>query len=262
VQVFGSESDISGGTFTSLVQLNNPFGSGGVNGSMRITGGNFSPSGIALYSGTVNLFGTGLTLSPIVGSTTNFTLAGTLLNGQVYSALPILIGTGGTVNLFNGGGTQATAFQPTGTLNNPGTPPSFTFTNAPSGGWFDPTPVDGYEFAINGSDTFTFATMPTGFASPFLVSVGGTEIGRFAGGETVNFASGTKNFVISGIDPTVDGDDPTVFPVRLGFSSSFASFSMTGIPVAGAVVVPEANTFALALSALGMVGAVVIRRKK
>lgn len=116
--------------------------------------------------------------------------------------------------------------------------------DGPSGNWFDPPVTSAFDFEMLGDSLFTsIAELPSGFDGPFTVSVGGIVLGSFLGGSSVVFADfenelgnllidgqGVLSFRISDIDPTVDLEDPTAFPVKLGFSTLYASFSMTPIP--------------------------------
>lgn len=75
--------------------------------------------------------------------------------------------------------------------------------------------------------------------NPFTVSVEGQLLGEFNPGDTVVFSDyadqlgdllvdgqGVTRFVIGGIEPGIDLEDPRVFPVRLEFSTDRASFEM------------------------------------
>ncbi|MBC8137097.1 MAG: hypothetical protein H8F28_14555 [Fibrella sp.] len=61
---------------------------------------------------------------------------------------------------------------------------------------------------------------------------------------------------------------PTAVNTQYAFSTSAGDFQFSAVPgsvafnAIGGIVVPEAGTFALALPALGMIGAVVLRRRK
>ena len=74
------------------------------------------------------------------------------------------------------------------------------------------------------------------------------------------FAGGVSGFTVSGINPNVDGGDATAFPIKLGFSSAFASFTMTGVGSGGLTAAPEPGTFALLT--FGGLALALVRRKR
>ncbi len=113
---------------------------------------------------------------------------------------------------------------------------TFTFEDVPSGVWFDPPSVEGFEYAMTGGSLFTkILGFPTGFSNPFTVSVGGTVLGQFSPGNVADFTTfpggGVPGFKITGIDPLVDLGDPTAFPLQIEFNTPTASFQMTPITV-------------------------------
>lgn len=136
---------------------------------------------------------------------------------------------------------------------------SFQFEGE-SGQWFDPPATDGFAFNTTDGSFFTeILGLPTGFAAPFTVRVGSTELGKFAPGDTVDFSAfpggGVSQFFVEGISPAVDAEDSLAFPIQLGFNRSFAAFNMT--PLSS---VPEPSTYMLALLG-GLVVAACSRRK-
>ena len=120
----------------------------------------------------------------------------------------------------------------------------FLFQNVAGGLWYDPPMANGYVFATTDGSRFThILSFPSGFASPFTVLVGNVLLGQFSAGQSVNFndffAGGVSSFTISGINPLVDGANPTAFPIQLAFDAQNVSFTMTPINAAAA---PEPGT--------------------
>ena len=68
-------------------------------------------------------------------------------------------------------------------------------------------------------------------------------LGTFGPGDMVDFSGfpggGVTQFTVSGIGPTVDGNDPLAFPTFLQFDQSTVNFTMTPVP--------EPSSFTLAL---------------
>jgi hypothetical protein len=90
-----------------------------------------------------------------------------------------------------------------------------------------------------------------------LISVNGTAIGEFNGGQSVNFNSfpggGVSEFTISQIEPLVGTGDANGFALRLGFTSALGSFSSNAL-------VPEPSSVALLLVAAAFGGCARNRR--
>ncbi len=59
---------------------------------------------------------------------------------------------------------------------------------------------------------------PSGFASPFTISVGGQVVGTYGPGQEVDFTAfpggGVSSFTITGISPGVDPSNSTAFPLN------------------------------------------------
>lgn len=150
------------------------------------------------------------------------------------------------------GSSQTNPSTPIGTCGQAG---CFIFVGSPAGGWVDPALADGYTFTTQGGTFTSINDFPTGFSQPFVVSVGGVELGSFDPGQSVDFPDGgVTQFTISGIDPAVDGTDPTSFPIDLSLSTLGESFTMQAI-TSSVTSVPEPSTLALTLTGLGMGGA-------
>ena len=257
--VYGSAAsalNISGGTVSGNVVSQGAC-------AVNISGGRMGR--IYELGGTLNLYGSGFARTGIspgnyLGIAGTFsTLTGILLDGAALN-VPFFLADGVTYTDL-GGGAQSNPILPDANSNN-----VFTFNNVPSGAWVDPPSVGSYQFAMLGGDSFTsILDFPAGIGDTdglFTVSVGGKVLGQFSSGAAVNFAdfgfaSGVPGFTISGINPTVDGGNPTAFPIKLAFSAPFASFTMTGIT--GAAAAPEPGTLLLLVP---VVGFAALRRKR
>jgi MYXO-CTERM domain-containing protein len=118
---------------------------------------------------------------------------------------------------------------------------TFEFNNVDGlGAWFDPVAAFGFEYAItDGTSQFTTVGLPTGTADAdqmFLVSDGINPDVIVAAGEYHTFDTPVTSFTVTGIDPTVDGEDPQAFPTFLMFDNEQVSFSMT--PLSDAIPEP------------------------
>lgn len=139
----------------------------------------------------------------------------------------------------------------------------FVFENVPSGVWFDPPMADGFEYVMQPrdvpigvasrvfpglggrrqADDARFAAIsgfPRGIDDDdqFTVSVDGVVLGEFGPNDTLTFsdyasvlgdkleAGGVASFLVSGIDPSVDSEDPMAFPLKIDFTTPTASFEM------------------------------------
>lgn len=178
--------------------------------------------------------------------------------GQVFMEPSILANLGevqGFDNIQYPGGpgsSQTNPITPIGTCGQAG---CFIFVGMPAGGWYDPALANAYTFTTQGGTFTSINDFPTGFSQPFIVSVGGVELGSFGPAQSVDFPNGgVTQFTISGIDPAVDGTDPTSFPIDLSLSTLGESFTMQAITSSPASV-PEPSTLALTLTGLGMAGA-------
>lgn len=125
----------------------------------------------------------------------------------------------------------------------------FVFDNAISGMWVDPPATDTFVFEMSDTSLFTaIVDFPTGFSQPFVVSVDGQEVGTFGPGQSVDFSGhpggGVSSFDVSGIAPEVDSADPEAFPIRLGYDTATAAFTMR---------VPEPGSFVGGLAAVASV---------
>ncbi len=144
---------------------------------------------------------------------------------------------------------------------------TFTFTDVFRGRWYDPPTAFGFEYTMTSDSLFTeILDFPIGIDSDdlFTVTVGDTVLGEFGAGDRVDFTallgSGVSSFKITGIDPLVDGGDPTVFPIQLDFDTVTASFTMVAL-TADSVSTPEPSIL-LGLGTFALVGSTVLKRKR
>ncbi|MBL8851602.1 MAG: PEP-CTERM sorting domain-containing protein [Planctomycetaceae bacterium] len=138
---------------------------------------------------------------------------------------------------------------------------TFIFENVISGGYFDPIAADRYDFQMLDGSLFTsIDELPSFLVNPVTVLSGTTVLGQYGAGESVDFSAlgGVSSFSILGINPTVNGDDPLAFPIKLSFNNAIADFSMTPIS-SGVQPVPEPSSLAL-LSIGGLIGTMRLRR--
>jgi hypothetical protein len=159
------------------------------------------------------------------------------------------------------GATQQTAVIPGagGIAIGPNGQPIFTFTNTRSGFWYDPPGTIGFEYLGLSGTLFSSIQLPLGFLDPFGIylpdGLGGFVFLQSAtGGSTVNFGAGVSQFRILNINPSVNSDNPSAFPVLMNFTTQTGSFQMTGI-------VPEPSTILLSAFGLAML-ALQLRRKR
>ena len=142
-------------------------------------------------------------------------------------------------------------------------PRVFDFDNVPRGQWYDPPAAFGFEYTMTSDSLFTqILNFPIGIDADdlFTVTAGDTVLGEFGAGQSVDFVSllgsGVSSFTITGIDPLVDGSDPTAFPLQLDFNTPTASFEMRAL-----ASTPEPSTF-LGLSTIALAGGTLLRRKR
>lgn len=119
---------------------------------------------------------------------------------------------------------------------------AFSFVGVVTGAWVDPPVAEGFRYTMNSDSLFTeIQDFPTGFPNPFTVSVNGQELGEFGPGDSVDFTQfpggGVKEFTITGLTPLVDPENPIAFPLKVGFDTETADFTM------GAILDPEAVAF-------------------
>jgi hypothetical protein len=98
--------------------------------------------------------------------------------------------------------------------------------------------VESFEYVMDSTSLFTaILDFPPGFAAPFEVTAEGVSLGEFGPGESVDFVSmlghAVESFVVSGITPLVDSEDPAAFPLKIAFDTSVASFRMVAVPEPG-----------------------------
>ena len=156
----------------------------------------------------------------------------------------------------------------------------FTFSNVPSGDWFDPPFADGFEYVMTGDSFFTdILDFPDGIDADnqFTVSVGDVDLGNYGPGQRLNFGevfgSPVPQFTLTGIDPSVDTALGDAFPLRLAFDTPRADFDMIPIiatvqpdpepdtePGSDPISVPEPSLI-LSLMMIGTLGGLVRQRQ-
>ncbi len=106
-----------------------------------------------------------------------------------------------------------------------------------NGDWINPPIASGFSFEMSDGGLFTeIGSLPVGIDADdaFVVSVAGTVLGTFHGGDGVDFVellgNGVSSFEVSGIHPGVDAENPLAFPIQLASNSDTARFRMTPIP--------------------------------
>ena len=123
---------------------------------------------------------------------------------------------------------------------------AFSFVGVVTGAWFDPPVAEGFRYTMTSDSLFTeIQDFPTGFPTPFTVSVNGQELGEFGPGDSVDFTQfpggGVKEFNITGLTPLVDPENPIAFPLKIGFDTETADFTMAAILDPEAVAFYEEN---------------------
>lgn len=108
------------------------------------------------------------------------------------------------------------------------------FNGVPGDGqWFDPVAASGYLYETDGLSNFTDVGLPAGLgdADGFYTINDGINLPvAVAAGASHSFPTAVDKFTVTGIDPTVDGEDPLAFPTFLAFDQTTVSFTMTPIP--------------------------------
>lgn len=101
-----------------------------------------------------------------------------------------------------------------------------------SGCWVDPPAASGFTYRMSNAELFTgIVDFPTGFGTAIEVSVGGSTLGTFGPGDSVDFTGfpggGVPEFQITGIIASTSSAEG--FPLNLSVTSTAAAFSMTSI---------------------------------
>jgi len=136
--------------------------------------------------------------------------------------------------------------------------------------FIDPIIAVGYDYTVtSGTNLITSAIFPVlagdtdGYEIYALgdITPGGL-LGTVLGGQTFTFATPVKGFSLRDIEETLnlDPDNPTAFVTGLTFATGDA-LTMSQTPVTVTTAVPEAETWAMALAGLALVGAWQRRRR-
>jgi|GEM_PF-2544128 len=162
----------------------------------------------------------------------------------------------GTASIL-GGFIEEGTFQEEPILPNSQESGQFIFRNTVTGRWLDPPTAYGFEYAMLSDSLFTqILGFPTGFSNPFTITVGNRVLGQFQPGDTVDFVAllgqGVSSFSLTGINPLVDPDNPTAFPLQLAFNTNTADLTMTALSANQPESVPEPSTVLGSLLFLGL----------
>ncbi|WP_228055831.1 hypothetical protein [Lusitaniella coriacea] len=132
------------------------------------------------------------------------------------------------------------------------------FEDVPSRHWFDPPTAYGSCYTMLDDSLFTeILDFPIGIDedNSFKISVDDTTLGEFSPGENVDFISllggGVSSFTLTEIDPLIDTEDPSAFPLQLAFNTKTADFKMEALSKPSTV--PEPRTM-MGLLVLGLIG--------
>ncbi len=126
--------------------------------------------------------------------------------------------------------------------------------------WLDPSGANAYTYqTLDGSLITSIAGFPTGFTSPFDVFSGATDYGLFSPGQTLTFPNGgVSSFTISDINPSVDGTDPTAFPLEVGLSTVGAEVEATAFAQSASAPEPSSwRLFAIGCCLFGLLARVL-----
>jgi len=115
-------------------------------------------------------------------------------------------------------------------------PGRWIFTDVPNRRWFDPPTAYGFRYTMTGDRLFTHVLdFPTGIDDDnlFTITVEDQILGEFSPGQNVSFLDllgrGVNAFSITDINPLVDPEDPSAFPLKLAFDGESASFEMIAL---------------------------------
>lgn len=155
------------------------------------------------------------------------------------------------------GSTPTNPILPTMNSSSPGSGRLTAVVHVGSASWYDPEIATGFDFSTNNSTRFAAITgFPAGFKDSFEVLVNGVSLGHFSPGQSLNFTDLTgapvNRFSIRGINPGVDPDSPTSFPIALAFDKENVDFNMTATEISAVPELPAGSLLALGLLALGL----------
>jgi hypothetical protein len=148
--------------------------------------------------------------------------------GTDQGPLTVSASSNETFRAVTAGGLQSVPLLPSGT----GSSGQFIYSDVASGLWFDPPTASAFSYTMTSNSLFTsILNFPSGFASPFVVSAGGVNLGSFSAGDSLVFPNGgVSAFEISSINPLVDPNNPSAFPLELAFNTGTASFTQQAVP--------------------------------
>lgn len=191
----------------------------------------------------------------------NFLLNGNSQDSDFFQlGIPLVLQNFDDFNFYELAFEHANADEPGDSAENPFLPDdqdglSFIFNDVPQEGWFDPPATNAYLYETDGNSNFVsvftpgFALVPDADGQYLISSVHG-DVTVFAG-TGYTFPSPVESFIISGIDPSVDGGDPLAFPTFLSFDELSNTFTQTPVPEPASVV----------LCLIGLVAVGVIRKR-
>ena len=125
------------------------------------------------------------------------------------------------------------------------------FGDVVSGRTYDPVLADGFFYQTDGSADFTVIGLPSSLLdSEYVItdSINGSI--TLSAGSFYTFPTPVSEFVISDINPAVNGEDPLAFPTYLEFSEPTATFWMTPLSLNSAAPVPEPSSGFLLVGAI------------
>lgn len=160
--------------------------------------------------------------------------SGVSLNLRILTTVPTPVTIIWSRSLVGIGSTQQVPILPASMQATPSW--NFRAPSAAGSYWYDPPMAAGFRFAtLDGGSFARIDDFPSGIDADdqFVVRAAGSTLGIFGPGQACDFAAllgaGVAEFEVLGIDPLVEADDFTAFPLKLSLSAPNAQFSMTPI---------------------------------